>query len=78
MIKNTVFFFNTRNYSNDDPFISCSKRIEKNVAEHRSEYLQWLFHSGERVVAVGLLFCIVLNIESLKCAVISKELVCKY
>ena len=27
--KNTFFFFKTKNFSNDDPFISCDDRIGK-------------------------------------------------
>ena len=29
IIKNTFFFFKTKNCSNDDPFISCNERIGK-------------------------------------------------
>ena len=28
-VKNTFFFFKTKNCLNDDPFISCNDRIEK-------------------------------------------------
>ena len=53
IIKNT--FFKTKNCSNDDDlFISCNDRIGKKCFV-TSAYLQWLFHSGERAVALMFL-----------------------
>ena len=46
-----IFFFKTKNCSNDDLFISCDDRIGKCCIT--SAYLQWLWHSGERAVAHG-------------------------
>ena len=46
-----IFFFKTKNCSNDDLFISCDNRIGKYCIT--SAYLQWLCHSGERAVAHG-------------------------
>ena len=51
-----IFFFKTKNCSNDDIFISCDDRIGKCCIT--SACLQWLCHSGERTVAHGpLVYC---------------------
>ena len=51
-----IFFFKTKNCSNDDIFISCDDRIGK-MLHNISACLQWLCHSGERTVARGPLVC---------------------
>ena len=48
--------FKTKNCSNDDLFIGCDDRMEKCCIT--STFLQWLCHSGERVVAHGPLVTI--------------------
>ena len=48
-IKNTFFFYKTKNCSNGDPSISCNEGLEKCCIT--SAYL--LFHSGERAMACG-------------------------
>ena len=59
-----IFFFKIKNCLKDDLFISCDDRIEKML--HKSAYLQWLCHSGERPMTLGPLVYKVTGVEKLK------------
>ena len=57
-----IFFFKTKNYSNDDIFISCDDRIGKNVAWHLHVCSGYVTQVSEPW-PVGLLFLSIIHLS---------------